>query len=102
MYRHAGVVRDRLELVESDVEPVADREGARSDEGVTAAHLAALDPRKRERHALAGRRPLHLAVVDLDAADPHLTTVGLESEHVAGADRAGPERPGDDRPDAAQ
>ena len=68
--------RDRLELLERDVEPVARREGARRDERVAAPQLAPLDARGARARRAAGLGALDRAVVHLDAADAHLAPPG--------------------------
>ena len=97
-----GAVRDRLELLERDIEPVARPQASGGDERVAAAQLAPLDAGERERHSLARLCPLDRAVVHLDAPHPHVAARRLRAEHVALADRPRPERPGRDRPDPAQ
>ncbi len=95
-------VADRLELVERDIQPV--RHGIRTvlDENVAPADLAPLDSGQAHRHALARLRPLDVAVVDLHAPRANRPARRLETEHVAVADRARPERPGDDGADSPQ
>ena len=95
-------VGDRLELVERDVEPERDRVRVGGDERLAARDLAALDTRQADGDALPRFRPWDVAVVYLDAANAHGHARRLDPELVSRADRARPERPGDDRPDAAQ
>ena len=98
----ARAVRDRLELVERDVEPVARPQAAGGDQHVAAAQLAALDARECERDPLARLCPLDRAIVHVHAPDAHVARGRLGPEHVALGDCPRPERPGRDRPDPAQ
>ena len=82
-----GVVGDRLQLLELDVDPVADRIRARLDEGVAAPEGRPLDARQRERDALARVGPLDRLVVHLDAPYAHLGAGRLGAQLVALADR---------------
>ena len=83
----ARAVRDRLELVERDVEPVARPQAAGGDQHVTATQLASLDARECERDPLARLCPLDRVVVHLHAADTHVAPGRLGPEHVALGDR---------------
>ena len=98
----AAALLDRLQLVEHDVEAVADRVFARLDEGGAAAKLRPLDAGQADGHPLAGAGLVDGAVVHLDAADADVQPGRLGPEAAALADRAGPERAGRDRPDPAQ
>ena len=84
--RHRG--RDRLELLERDVEPPADRVVARLDQDIAALQARALDPGQVHRHALAGFGPLDLAIVHLDASRARAEARGLDPQLVARADGA--------------
>ena len=75
--------RERLELLERDVEPPADRVGARLDEHVPALELRARDPRQVDRDALPRLGALDLDVVHLDAAGARAQAGGLDAELVA-------------------
>ncbi len=97
-----GAVRDRLELLERHIEPVARPQAAGGDERVAATQLAPFDAGERECDPLARLCPLDRAVVHLDAPHPHVAAGRLRAEHVALADRPRPERPGRDRPDSAE
>ena len=90
------------ELLEDDVEPVADRIGTRLDERIAATELAPLDPRQRDRDPLAGLGPLDGRVVHLDAPHAHIEAGRFGAQGVALADRARPEGPRDDGPDPPQ
>ena len=72
VHEQALAVRDRLELVERDVQPEARAQRARRDQDVAAPQLAPLDPRQRQGHPLAGLGPLDRLLVHLDAAHAHL------------------------------
>ncbi len=50
----------------------------------------------------AGRRPLDVPVVDMNAADPGFQPVGIDLDLVSGADLAPENRPGDDRAEPVQ
>jgi hypothetical protein len=95
-------VRDGLELVEFDVEAVADRIGIGGDERVAPAQMVAFETRQRDGDALPGLRALGGLVMHLDAANANLDAAGLGNEHVAHADGAGPQRSGGDGSDSAQ
>ena len=75
---------------------------ARLDEDVAALQARALDPGEVHRHALAGFGPVDLAIVHLDASRARAEARGLDPQLVARADRARPERPGDDGPDTRE
>src|SRR5439155_26591775 len=94
--------RHGLELLEHDVEAVADWVVAGLDERVSAAKLAPLDRRQVHGDALPGLRLLDRLIVNLDAPNPNRPAVRLQPQEVASGDRARPERPRDDRADAAQ
>jgi len=96
--RAGGNLRERLER---HVQPVARAVRARRDEHVAAAERAAVDAGQCERDALACLCALDRAVVHLHASHAHREGCGLGAELVALADRAGPERAGDDRADPA-
>src|SRR5438105_4966165 len=102
VYEEPRPVGDRLELLERDVEAVADRIGAGLDERVPAAERVPVERGEVERHALAGVGPRHRLVVHLDAPDTYVEPARLGAELVAGTDRPGPERPGDYGADPAQ
>ena len=102
MHVHPRVVADRLELLELDVEAVADGIGAGLDERVAALERAALDPGQRERDPLSGLGALDRLVVHLDASHAHVDAGRLGAQLVALADRARPERARDDGADAVQ
>ena len=72
------------------------------DEHVAAAERVALDRPAGDRDPLARLGPLDRRVVHLHAAHAHLEPARLGAEHVALADRARPERAGDDGADPAQ
>ena len=98
----ARPVWDRHELLERDIEPVARRERAGRKQRIAPPQLVPLYTRKRDGHPLARLGAIDRAVVHLDAAHADVASTGLGAEHVARSDRAGPERPGGDRPDPAQ
>ena len=98
----AHPIRDRLELVERDVQAVGSGVGTRYDERVASAKILALDSRKRHGDALPGLRSFHGPVVHLNAANAHVEPGRLGAQDVSLADRSGPERPGRHRPDSAQ
>ena len=75
--------RHGLELLERDVEPPADRVGARLDEHVAAPELRARDPRQVDRDALPRLGALDLDVVHLDAAGAGAQAGGLDAQLVA-------------------
>ena len=97
-----GVVRDRLQLLELDVEPVADRVRARLDQCVAAAKRLSLDAGERQRDALPRLGALDGQVVHLHAAHADVEAGRLGSQLVALADRARPERARDDGADPVQ
>ena len=94
--------RDLGELLEHDVEAVADGVRARRHERVAAAQLAALDAGQGDRDALARLGALDRPVVHLDAAHANAAAARLRAQLVPFADRPGPERAGGDGADAAQ
>ncbi len=98
----ARSIRDRHELLERDIEPVARRECSGRQQRVAPLHLVPLDARKRDRHSLARLGPLDRTVVHLDAAHANVASARLGTEHVTDADRSRPESPRRDRPDPAQ
>ena len=98
----AHPVRDRLELVERDVQAVGSGVGTRCDERVASAKFSALDSRKRHRDALPGFRSFHRPVVHLNAANANVEPGRLGAQHVSLADRSRPERSGRHRPDSSQ
>ena len=95
-------LRNRCELVQHDVEPVAERKGAWSDERVAAMELVPLDSRQRDRDALSGVGDVDRFVVHLNAPDPNVQARGLGAKVIAGRDAAGPERSGRDSADPVQ
>jgi hypothetical protein len=88
--------RHRLELLQRNIEPPADRIGARLDEHVAAPQLRPRDSGQVDRDPLPGLGPLDRDVVHLDAARPRAQAGGLDAQLVAGCDRAGAQRAGDD------
>ena len=98
----ARPVCDRHELLERDVEPVARCERSAREQRIPPPQLVPLHAGKRDGHSLTRLGPLDRAVVHLDAAHADVASARLGAEHVAGADRSRPERPGRDRPDPAQ
>ena len=98
----ARPVRDRRELLECDVEPVARCERPPREQRVASPELVPLHARECHGDSLAGVGALDRAVVHLDAAHADVAPAGLGSKEVAGADRSRPERPCRDRPDPAQ
>ena len=95
-------VRDRLELLERHVEPVAPRERARRLTSASPRRIAIRSiARQRDGDALPRLGALDLLVVHLHAADARLEPARLDPQHVAGAERPAPQRPGRDRPDPA-
>ena len=99
----AGAVGDRLELVERDVQPVADGVGARLDERVAAPQAAALEPgERRPRRAARPRRARPDGRAPGRCARAPRRRRARAREHVALADRARPERAGRDGADPAQ
>ena len=68
----ARAVGDLRQLLERDVEPVAQRIGTRLHQHVAAAQVAALDPREGERDPLPGLGAVDRPVVHLDAAHAHV------------------------------
>jgi len=72
------------------------------DERLAASKLAALDRRQVHCDALAGLGFVDGLIVDLDASNANRPAVRLQPQQVTGSDRAGPERPGDDRTDPSQ
>jgi hypothetical protein len=89
----AHSVRDRLELVERDVQTVGRRVGTRRDKRVASAKVSALDSRKGHRDALPGLGAFDRPVVHLNAANAHVEPARLGAQDVSLADRARPERP---------
>ena len=73
-----------------------------SDQRFASSHLAAFDPGQADGDALARLRPLDIAVMHLDASHAHGSPRRLEPQLVPLADRARPERAGDDRPEPPQ
>src|SRR6266511_5074771 len=110
--RHTSFSRDwssdvcssdlRRQLLELDVEPIADAVGARLDEDVTATKVVALDSGQRNRDALTRLGDVDRAIVDLHAAHAHVASDRLGAQHVSGLDPSRPERAGGDGPDPAQ
>jgi hypothetical protein len=98
----AGAVVDGHDLLQADVEAVADRIGAGLDQRIAAAELCALDAGQAHRDALPGLGNVDSAVVHLDGADADVEAGWLDTQRRARADRARPERPRRDRADAAQ
>ena len=94
--------RDRCELLDLDVEPVADVVGTGLDEGVTPAELSPFQPGKRNCDALPGCRRVDLAIVDLDAANAYFAPHRVDAEHVSSSDPSRPESSRRDGPDAVQ
>jgi hypothetical protein len=103
---HVGVdaraVSNRLELVERDIQPVGDRIRAGRHEDVASCDVPPLEPGQAHCDPLSGSGPLDVAIVDLNAPRSDASAGRLEAQLVALADRPRPERPGDDRADAAQ
>src|SRR3989442_7699042 len=95
-------VPDRLELLERDVQSVADREVPRSDERVAAPEPVALDSGQADRHAPPGLGPLDRLVVHLDASNADVDPRRLGPQIIALGDRARPERAGRDGADPLQ
>ena len=62
---------------------------------VTARHLRLRDAREVQRDALARGRRLSLDVVDLDAADPDIASLGKQLQAVAVLERTAPHGAGD-------
>ena len=93
----ARAVRDRLELVERR-RRAGTRPGTRR--GATSTSPRATSrrstPGQADRDPLTRLGPLDVAIVHLDAANAHVAPRRLEAQLVAVADRARPERPGDD------
>src|SRR5437867_1178384 len=99
MSLHTGAVRDRLELVERDVEPVGDRVRPGRNEGVPAPHRAPFDTRKAHGDALPRFGAGDVAIVHLHTSDSNESAGWLDAQLVTVADRARPERAGDHGPD---
>ena len=97
-----GSVGDLLQLVQQDIEPVAHGVGTGSDHHVSSGQVRPLDAREAERDPLSGDGSFHALVVHLHGTDTYIKASWLDHELVAVADRAGPERAGCDRADAAQ
>ena len=72
------------------------------DESVAPAHLMSLERGEVDGDALTRLRALDRQVVDLDAADAHHSSRGLEPQQVASGRRARPECPGCNRADSAE
>ncbi len=100
VHLHTRIVRDRKDLLEDDVEAVRRRVRAGRDQRLSPRDVTPLDPGKAHRNALTGFRPIDVAVMHLDAADPHVATRRLEPKLVSRTDRARPERAGHDRAEA--
>jgi hypothetical protein len=80
--------RDGLELLEHDVEAVADRVMAGLDERVPAPKLAPFDCGQVHRDTLTGLRLVDRLVVNLDTSNTNRPSVRLEPQHIVGRDRA--------------
>ena len=91
-----------LELLDPDVQAIAQRIVARLDQHVAAPQVAAADGGQVDGHPLAGLGPLDRCVMHLHRAHPHLAPLGLDAKQITGGDRPRPERPGRDRPDSLQ
>ena len=102
VHRQPGAARDRLELLERDLEPVRAGKRVRGDERVAAVDVAPLDARQVDGHPLPGLRALDGRVVHLHRADAHVAARRLEPQLIALADRPRPERARDDGADPAQ
>ena len=78
-----STVRNRLELVENDVQAVGDGVRACRDECIAALDLTAPDSRQADRNPLPGLCALDLPVVHLHAPHAHRPPTRLEAELVA-------------------
>jgi len=102
VHEQAGSGRNRLELLEANVQPVARPVRLAADEGVPAPELAPLHPRQRERDPLARGPMVDRLVVHLHRSHPHAAAARLDPENVPAGNGAGPERSRHNRPDPAQ
>src|SRR6184192_2156443 len=83
---HRDRGRDRLQLLECDIQPPGDGVKAGLDEDVASPQAAALDPGKVDRDALAGLGAEDVDVVHLDAARVGSQARRLDAKLVARAD----------------
>ena len=98
----AAVALDPLGRVEHHVEPVRGNDRAGRHDRVARLGAALALGRHGEGHPLAGRRPLDLVAVHLDAPHPHLVVVRQHLEPVAGRNASRPEGSRDDPSGAGQ
>ena len=99
---HEDALGNRRQLLQCDVEPVAQRERARRDERVAAAQLVPLDSRERDCDPLTGFGDVDRLVVHLHAASADVEAGGLGAQPVARADASGPECSRRDGADAVE
>ena len=102
---HARLVLEGLlagKQGELDVEDRAREHRARPGQDVAARHLVHLQPREVHGRAAPRRHPVHRPAVDLQAAHARAAAGGKDLQLLAALQAAGDERPGHDRPEAAE
>ena len=83
----ARSVRNFLQLVEDDVQPVARRERARLDQCIPSPERTPFDSRECDRDTLTRPGPLDVAVVHLHAPNANLEPAWLSDEDVSFPER---------------
>jgi hypothetical protein len=71
-------VEDRLQLVQQNIEPVADGVGPGSYHHVSSGQVRPLDAREAQRDPLAGDGSFHALVVHLHGADTYIKASWLD------------------------
>jgi hypothetical protein len=97
-----GRSRRKVVTLQAHIQPKTDRKRAGLHQRLPSVQGTPLDSGQPDCHPLAGLGPVHALVVNLDRANAHVQRAGLDAQLVAHTDRARPERPRHDCPDACQ